>query len=80
VVSGDVLFVAEDGDVSPYEAIGDASAAIDMSAFHDDAVLYLGVADGGVVSDARVRSYECVRLDVAELADGMCAAVWTKGF
>ena len=54
----DVMFVAEDFDVSPDEAVGDAPAAVDVCAFHDDGVLYLGVPDGGVVS------YACVGVDV----------------
>ncbi len=56
----DVLFVAEDFHVSSDEAVGDASSAVDVGAFHDDGALYLGVADGDIVSDACVgfmRSY-----------------------
>ena len=36
----DVLFVAEDFDVSPDEAASDAPAAVDGVALHDDGVLY----------------------------------------
>jgi len=51
--------VVEDGDVSAYEAVRDPSSAVYVVALHDDGVLYLGVPDGGVVSDARVRADEC---------------------
>ena len=44
----------EDGDVLAYEAVCDSSPAIYVGALHDDGVLYLGVSDGGVVSDAGV--------------------------
>jgi len=37
--------------------------------FHDDAVLHLGVGDGGVVSDACVRSDVCVWAYLAVLTD-----------
>ena len=50
----DVLFVSENCDVSPDEAVGDSSTAVDVGAFHDDGVLDLCVADGCVVSDAGV--------------------------
>jgi len=40
--------MAEDFDVSSDEAVGDASGAVDVGAFHDDGVLYLGIADGGI--------------------------------
>lgn len=64
---GDVPFVAEDGDVSSYETVGDASAAGDVCAFHDDGVLDLGVLDGDIVSDARVG------------ADAGCLGLWCSG-
>ena len=66
---GEVLFVAEDFDVSSDEAVGDASAAVDVGAFHDDGVLYLGVADGCVVSYARVGADESVGADLAVVPD-----------
>jgi len=54
VASGDVLFVAEDSDASPDEAVCDASPAIDVGSIHDEGVLYLGVADSDIVADAGV--------------------------
>ena len=59
--------MVEDGDVSAYEAVRDLSSAVYVVALHDDGVLYLGVPDGGVVSDARVGAYEGV---------GAYLAVW----
>ena len=53
----DVLFVAQDLDVSPDEAVCDALSAVDECAAHNDGVLDLGVSDGGVVSDACVGAY-----------------------
>jgi len=47
VAFGDVLFVSEDFDVSSYEAVCDASSTVYVGSLHDDAILYLGVADGG---------------------------------
>jgi len=44
----DVVFGAEDGYASSYEAVCDAFSAVDMGSFHD--VLDLCVADGCVVS------------------------------
>ena len=46
----DVLFVTQDLDVSPDEAVDDAPPAVNVGSFHDYAVLYLGVEDGGVVA------------------------------
>jgi len=43
--------VVEDGDVSAYEAVRDPSPVVYVVALHDEGVLYLGVPDGGVVSD-----------------------------
>ena len=43
MASVDVLFVDEDLDFPPDEAVGDASAAVDICAFHDDGVLDLSV-------------------------------------
>jgi len=45
----DVVFGAEDGYASSYEAVCDAFSAVDMGSFHDD-IFYLCVADGCVVS------------------------------
>ena len=39
MASGDVLFIAQDLDVSPDEAVCDAVAAVGVGSFHDDAVL-----------------------------------------
>ncbi len=39
----DVLFIAQDLDVSPDEAVCDALSAVDVCSFHDDAVLDLRV-------------------------------------
>ena len=61
---GEVVFVVEDGDVSSYEAVGDVSSAVDVGSIHDDAVLYLGVLYGVVVSDARVGSYTLCQVSV----------------
>lgn len=66
---GDVLLVAEDPDPSSYEAVGDAASAVYVGALHDDGVLYLGVSDGGVVSDARVGADEGVGADLAAVAE-----------
>jgi len=60
VAFGEVMFVVEDGDVLAYEAVGDSSPAVYAGALHDDGVLYLGVLDGGVVSDAGVGADEGV--------------------
>ena len=70
----DVLFVAEDFDVSPDEAAGDASPAVYVGAFHDDCVLYLCVADGCVVSYACVGADVCVRADLTVVSDDGGAA------
>ena len=43
--------MVEDGDVSAYEAVRDPSPVVYVVALHDEGVLYLGVPDGGVVSD-----------------------------
>ena len=50
----DILLVAEDLDFPSDEAVDNAPAAVGLCAVHDYAVLYLGVQDGGVVTDARV--------------------------
>ena len=68
MASGDVLFVSEYLDFPSYQAINDALAAVDVGAFHDDAVLHLGVGDGGVVSDACVGTDEGVWSDLAAVA------------
>jgi len=75
----DVLFIAQDFDVSPYEAVDDALAAVYMCAFHDDAVLDLGVADGGVVSDAGVWADVTVVADYCGASD-CCSAVYDCAF
>ncbi|MBA7663197.1 hypothetical protein ES703_71236 [subsurface metagenome] len=72
--------MVEDGDVSAYEAVRDPSSAVYVVALHYDGVLYLGVPDGGVVSDARVGAYEGVGADLAVFsyyggASYCCAAV-----
>ena len=51
MASGDVLFVAEDSDISPYETVGDVSPAVDVCAFHDDAILYLCFVYNDVVAN-----------------------------
>ena len=53
MASREVTLVSEDLHVSPDEAVGDASSAVDVGAFHDD-YHYLAVSDGGVVSEARL--------------------------
>jgi len=60
VASGEVVFVVEGGGVLAYEAVGDASSAVYVGALHDDGVLYLGVPDCGMVSDAGVGADEGV--------------------
>ena len=67
---GDVLFVAEDLDVSPDEAVCDASYAVYVGAFHDDGALYLGVEDGCVVSDACAGADAGFALSILEIRVG----------
>ena len=62
--------MAEDGDVSPDEAVCDASPAVDVGPLHDYAVLCLGVADGGVVSDACVGADAGFALSILEIRVG----------
>jgi len=50
VASGEVLLLVQDLDFSADEAVCDALSAVDVCSFHDYAVLYLGVEDGGVVA------------------------------
>jgi hypothetical protein len=61
--------VAGDLDFHSDQAIYDTPATVDVGAFHDDGVIYLGVEDGGVVSDACVWAYVCVGADGAVFAD-----------
>ena len=65
---GEVVFVAEDGDVLAYEAVRDSSPAVNVGALHDDGVLYLGISNSGVVSDAGVGADEGVGSDLAMIA------------
>jgi len=75
------LFVSEDLDLPSYQAVYDASVAVDVGALHDDGVLDLGVHDGGVVSDARVGADVGVGADLAVVAyDGgplIVVRLWT---
>jgi hypothetical protein len=66
----DVLFVAEDFDVSPDEAVCDASVTFDVCAFHVYAVICLCVADGGVVSNACVGADAGFALSILEIRVG----------
>ena len=65
----DVLFVTQDLDVSPDEAVDDAPPAVYVGSFHDYAVLDLGIGDADVVSDACVGSNVGVWAYLAVLAD-----------
>ena len=65
MVFWDVLFIAQDLDVSPDEAVCDALSAVDVGSFHDYAVLHLRVEDGGAVSDAGVGADVCLGADGA---------------
>ena len=61
--------MVEDGDVLPCEAVRDPSSAVYVVALHDDCVLYLGVPDGCVVSDARVGADTCVEVNLGVVVD-----------
>ena len=65
----DVLLVSEDLDFPSDEAVGDTFSAVYVCAFHDYAVLDLGVSDCAVVSDAGVGVDVGVRADGAAVAD-----------
>ena len=69
MASWEVVFVVEDLDSSSYEAVGDAASAVYVGAFHYDAVLHLGVGDGGIVSDAGVGADVGVGAYLAVVAD-----------
>ncbi len=69
MASWEVVFVVKDGNVLTYEAVRDPSPAVYVGALHYDGVLYLGVLDGGVVSDARVGADEGVGADLAVVSD-----------
>jgi len=72
VAFGEVVFVVENGDVLAYEAVCDSFSAVERLL---DAVLYLGVSDGCVVSDARVGVDERVGAELAAVSGGAQAYV-----
>ena len=47
---GEVVFVVEDGDFLACRVVGDVSYSVNVCSLHDDAVLYLRVLYGVVVS------------------------------
>ena len=65
----EVLFGAEDLDVPSHEAVGDSSAAVDVCAFHEDAILYLGVPESDIVYDACIWPDVGVGANVIMFAD-----------
>ena len=71
--------MVEDGDFLAYEAVCDSSSAVYVCALHYDGVLYLGVSDGGVVSDARVGADIAVVSDDSGVING-CPAVDRRYF
>jgi len=64
-----VLFIAEELDISSDEAVCDAPSTVDVGSFHDSAVLHLGVTDYRVVSDTGVGADVGVGADDAVAAD-----------
>ena len=61
------------------ETVHDASSAVDVSALHDDAVLYLRVSDGGVVSDAGVGAYVGVGVYLAAVSENCVSNLLREG-